>query len=346
MLYKHIADAGVRRLAIIGLAKHAGKTTALNAILEEASDHGVSLSALSIGVDGERFDALIGVEKPAIHAPAGLCLATSAKAAEQATARLEWVETTGIASPLGEIVIARVAEPGTVLLAGVRQIEHVRQILGRLDKMGPTLHLIDGAFDRMASADPELVDGIILCTGASVGRTIDNVVHTTQAAVKRLLLPAVSEQWQLQAARLSRETSFMTAAGPEIPARPLAGSSPILHDPLAHPEWPRGASLLVLPGAVTDRVLDVLAGRIGTLVIRDATHLLCSLPAWKRFERKGGRILVERQVRIVAVTVNAYCVEGVQLPRRVLLERVREVAAGIPVLDCLNPELAVPTRGL
>ncbi|MFC4767458.1 hypothetical protein [Effusibacillus consociatus] len=336
MLYEHVQAAGVRRLAIIGLAKHAGKTTAMNTIIEEASQAGVSLSLQSIGVDGERFDALIGVEKPSVQAPVGTMLATAADALEQGNARLELLEATGIPSAMGEIFIARVVEAGSVVLAGVRLVEHARQILSKLEKWVPQLQIIDGAFDRIASATPDLADGIVVCTGASVGRTVADVARETRSALARLRMPGITEDWQRELAFLARTSDCIVAGAADIPARVLKGVSPFLLHPQSDPNWPEGAAAVAMPGVVTDRVLDMLEGAVQTLIVKDGTHMMGSLARWKRFERQGARILAERSIRIAAVTVNSMSVEGYRLPQKDLLEAITEVAEGLPVVDSIH----------
>ncbi|WP_018133035.1 lysine 5,6-aminomutase reactivase subunit KamB [Effusibacillus pohliae] len=335
MLYEHVQAAGVRRLAMIGLAKHAGKTTALNTIIEEASQAGVSLSLQSIGVDGERFDSLIGVAKPAVQAPAGGLIATAADALEQATAKLELLEATGVPSALGEIFIARVTEPGSVLLAGVRQVEQAGTLLAKLEKWGARLHLIDGAFDRMASATPDLVDAIVLCAGASVGRTIVDVARETRAALARLQLPPVEQEWERELAALARTTACIAAGGPGMEPKVLSGVNPLLLHPRSIPDWPEDAVAVAVPGVVTDRLLEMWEGLVQTVILRDGTHMMGTLAGWKRFARKGGRLLAERAIRIVAVTVNSVSVEGYRLPRHELLDAIQQIAGGLPVVDCL-----------
>lgn len=339
MLYQYIKTAGVTRLAVIGLAKHAGKTTALNTIIEDANRTGVSLSVQSIGVDGERYDVLIGVQKPAIAVPTGTLLATAADALRQGSAGLELLETTGIPSALGELCIARVLDPGSVLLAGVRQVAHARFLLERFAQWGAHLHLIDGAFDRMASATAELADGIVLCTGAGVGRTIQDVGRETKHALAKLQMQVAALPWEKELIALARETGRMAIGGAHEPARILSGTNPIVHHPKTNPSWSNELSAIALPGALTDRTLSVLEEMFETVIIKDGTHMMVSSEAWKRFACKGGRILAERRIRVLAVTINPYSPEAYSLPRKALIEEVRLVADRVPVMDCMQPDL-------
>ena len=55
-----------KTLSIVGMAKNAGKTTALNYILEEAMDEGMLLGVTSTGRDGETSDLVRGTEQPKV----------------------------------------------------------------------------------------------------------------------------------------------------------------------------------------------------------------------------------------------------------------------------------------
>ena len=59
-LAQSLRSSGARRIAFLGLAKNAGKTTALTAVLAELHRLGVVAGATSAGRDGEEFDAITG----------------------------------------------------------------------------------------------------------------------------------------------------------------------------------------------------------------------------------------------------------------------------------------------
>lgn len=98
-------------VAVSGCSKNAGKTTAMNVLTAEWTGHGL----MSIGIDGEDADFWLGVPKPRIAAAAGTVFATAERALGAATAETDVLERTGIATPLGEIVIARTSGFGMVL---------------------------------------------------------------------------------------------------------------------------------------------------------------------------------------------------------------------------------------
>ena len=60
-----------RIVGIAGTAKNTGKTTALNALLRAAHEHGTLVGVTSIGYDGESIDTVTGLPKPSIFLEAG-----------------------------------------------------------------------------------------------------------------------------------------------------------------------------------------------------------------------------------------------------------------------------------
>ena len=56
-----------KTLSIVGMAKNAGKTTALNYLIEEADDEMIRLGITSTGRDGETSDLVTGTEKPRVY---------------------------------------------------------------------------------------------------------------------------------------------------------------------------------------------------------------------------------------------------------------------------------------
>src|SRR5690554_2852378 len=79
-----------RRLAVVGVAKNCGKTTTLNALIEKHRDRPVGL--VSVGIDGEQSDVLLGTEKPAIVVEEGHWVVSAEQALSRSTAPLEYVE--------------------------------------------------------------------------------------------------------------------------------------------------------------------------------------------------------------------------------------------------------------
>lgn len=192
-LYQAIREAGARRVAFVGIAKHAGKTTAMNAVIEQAERDRIRLGIVSIGVDGERSDAILGVPKPEVRVPVGALVASAGDVLTAGSSGLAIREATSISSTLGDVYVAEVKQPGTVLLAGIRSAAQVEQALARMERLGAELCLVDGAFDRMMAASPALTDGVVLSTGAVVGEAALDVVQKSEYFLQRFSLPVASD---------------------------------------------------------------------------------------------------------------------------------------------------------
>lgn len=339
MIYRAIQEANARRVALVGIAKHAGKTTVLNVLIERAELAGQRLGIVSIGVDGERNDAIMGVPKPEVHVPGGTLVASAGDVLTAGTADLSILASTGISSTLGDIYIAEVKQPGTVLLAGIRYAAQVEQVLSQMEELGAGLCLVDGAFDRMMAASPELTDGVVLATGGVVAKTVAEVAQKTRFFLQRFSLPSANEA-QAKLFDLAVEKGTLVVGG-ETDGKDelyvLAQESSFTANPQTDPHWPGAekARVLAVPGAVTDRLLGMLEGlpRGFTLVLSDATHFFASAEAWRKFLRRGGQVVVRKSIRVFGLTVNPHSVTGYDLPRGELLCSVREVAAGVPVQD-------------
>ena len=75
------ACAPYRSLAIAGTAKNAGKTTALNYLIDRFAQAGERIGVSSIGRDGEAVDQITNRPKPRIRPPVGALVATSHESA-------------------------------------------------------------------------------------------------------------------------------------------------------------------------------------------------------------------------------------------------------------------------
>jgi hypothetical protein len=344
MIYRAIEMSNARRVAFVGIAKHAGKTTAMNELIESAAAQGRRLGVVSIGVDGERNDAIMGVPKPEVFVPAGALVASAGDVLAAGSAGLRMLESTGISSTLGDVYLAEVTQAGTVLLAGIRYAAQVEQVLARMETQGADLCLVDGAFDRMMAASPALTDGVVLATGAVVARTVEDVARQSAYFLQRFALPLASDA-VAQVHDVAVERGALVVGVEEeqgLRAVVLEQKSSFTANPQADPNWPgmEQAKVLAVTGAVTDRLLHMLEGvpRGFTLVLPDATHFFVTQSVWRKFLRRGHAIVVRRAVQVLGLTVNPHSVAGYELPRHELLAAVRAVAGDVWVEDVKGQE--------
>ena len=194
-----VASAGISRLALIGLAKNAGKTTATNHLLAALLQQGYyaprELALTSLGLDGEAVDAMTGLPKPRYVPDAGVLVATTLDLLRQADregAQVEYLRQLPGRTALGPVMLARILRPGRVVIAGPTLLRDVRSALDEAQALGARLGIIDGAINRTGAAAPAVSDACIICTGASVAATPELVARRTVNVLCRLSVPRSS----------------------------------------------------------------------------------------------------------------------------------------------------------
>src|SRR5438067_5951860 len=145
----------VSRLALVGLAKNTGKTETLAALLRELEEHGRRVGVTSVGRDGEERDVIdTRIEKPRVRLATDSLVATTDGLLSASGIDYNVLENTGVRTPLGPVLIARLREPGTIELAGPSAAGQVREVSGAMLGHGAEQVLIDGAIDRRAASSP------------------------------------------------------------------------------------------------------------------------------------------------------------------------------------------------
>lgn len=175
-------------LGFVGTAKNTGKTTTALHMLELVFQAGIPTALTSSGYDGENSDHVTGLAKPRYFARQGMTIATAASRLELGTAKYDQIRPTGINTILGEIIIARVVEPGFVVLAGPNRAVDIQTLLEELEAAGSELTLLDGALNRMAGM--VLAEGLILSTGAAFDERIESLVEHAAAMEALFHFPA------------------------------------------------------------------------------------------------------------------------------------------------------------
>src|SRR5579872_4390203 len=134
-----VAKANISSISLIGLAKNVGKTTTTNHLLEALLAQGLyrtdELALTSLGLDGEAVDALTGLPKPHYMPQPGLLIATTAdllRQAENEGLRVEHLEQLPGRTALGPVVLARILQPGRVIIAGPTLLRDLRSALNKM----------------------------------------------------------------------------------------------------------------------------------------------------------------------------------------------------------------------
>ena len=244
-----------KTLSIVGMAKNAGKTTAMNFLIEEAMDEGIRLGITSIGRDGESQDLVTGTEKPKIYLDQDTIVTVPTQLYELADAGLEILKKTRYSTPMGDLLICRVADSGYVQIAGPPAAMDTKRVCEEMMQYGCELILIDGAIDRKSIASPETSDAIILSTGAVLSRSMRKVVDETAHIVNLYSIPEMEE---CEARTLIEENNFddkimLISRDGKVNKLDLAtglGSSRFIDD-----EIDDDTEYVYIPGAFTNSVI-------------------------------------------------------------------------------------------
>lgn len=176
-------------ISIIGMGKNAGKTTVLNRLISLHGGKQPPLGLTSIGRDGEATDVVTGTPKPGIWVQAGTLVATAADMLRLGDVTKEILQTTGIHTPLGEVVLFRALSDGYVQLAGPSMGEQMQVVVAMLRGHGAGTVLVDGAISRKSLAAPAITEATILCSGASYSPNMQTVIRDTAYTCSLLTLP-------------------------------------------------------------------------------------------------------------------------------------------------------------
>lgn len=326
-----------KSVAVVGMAKNTGKTMTVNYLADGAMKSGLRLGLTSTGRDGETLDTVTALPKPAIHLTEGAVIATAAGSLAKGSSKLEILETTGISNTLGEIVLARVREAGTVEISGPERTQDLRVITRRLLAFADIV-LVDGALDRMAASAPSVTEACILATGAVIGADVQAVVRSTVHCARVLLTPVVEPSLPAGAAVLveTGKIGVVCRAGAvkQVPL-PTAVDAPLELLTYLDQDYSR----LLLGGALTDELAELLisaARRIPGLeaIVRDGTRIFVEPGRWQRLLQAGAVIRCIEPVNLVALTVNPVDPRGRRLPGQQLVDALQDL---LPDLLVLNP---------
>ncbi|MGM0558181.1 MAG: hypothetical protein ACQEVA_17485 [Myxococcota bacterium] len=309
---KQVLPEGVSRVALVGLAKNSGKTTTLNALLDTVDRDRRTVGMVSIGIDGESSDMLIGTRKPTIHASEGDWIVTAHNAISRSGATIEYAESLGFSTPLGDVVVGRVLEAGSVILAGVRHQADLRHALCLLDDHGVDLVFIDGAYGRIVAAQPDISGGVVVSTGAVLGPDIPTIVEKTAYVVDRLVLGKVEASWQRELLEDAVEYEGALLGGPEIDPIELPSRSALLGLDQARDLWSDEIAAIAIVGLVSDSVVESLlavGGQGRVLLVPDGTVIQCSPRLFARLESTWS-IRVGQSIRVLGLSVNPTSVRG------------------------------------
>jgi hypothetical protein len=362
--------ASTRRLALVGLAKNTGKTEALAALLRELEVKGRRVGVTSVGRDGEERDVIDSrIEKPRVRLPPGSIVATTDTLLRASAIPHELLEDTGVRTPLGTVLIARLGGAGAIEVAGPSTAAGMRSVSDAMLAHGAEQVLIDGAVDRRAASSPDVADGLVMSTGAVLDRDVAEVVSKTRDAVDLVRLPSVDDG--SEAGRRLRELAETGTRGAADRGEPANGNrASVLVDedfePVALP--PRfvlagdaeqiakmldansSARWLIVAGALPEGFLHGLLhpvrrrGRELVLVVADPTRVFLSERGPEWYRRQGVQLQALNAIELEALTVNPVAPQSHRFDSAQLRALMEEAIHDVPVFDVLSETYAQTSR--
>lgn len=337
MAVRGIDLGGAATVAFVGVAKHSGKTTALGRFVEESAREGNPVGLLSIGVDGESRDAILGVDKPSVPIVEGSWVVAGDVALARSTARFEYQQGLGISTPLGRAYLARATDGGEVVLGGLRHRSDLLEARDTLREAGGERGVrvfIDGAYGRRVAADGRVADGVVVSTGAVVAQTPDSIVEATERLVECLQIAECDGPIAEVAARAEAEDRalFATSGGP----RPMPRKSALAGIPTSEDRWPQGTFGVAIPGALTDGVLEDLMqvdGDERSLAAMAPASIRASREVWRSFADSDWTLQVRYPVELLGIAANPVDPTGPGVERGRLRDALRQRWPSVPVFD-------------
>jgi hypothetical protein len=320
-------------LTVVGMAKNVGKTVTLNYVQKHLYDQGLLLGLTSIGRDGERFDALTNLAKPPIVVQPGTIVATAEKAIRKSD-DLEFLQATGILTPLGEIVILRAHALAQVVLAGPSKNQEIKQLVRYLSAWGTDCILIDGAFDRQSSADPLVSNQVILATGATVSRDLNEVICMTKCRVEQLTLPESDSSYR-QTFNKSK-AKVINQNNEEV--REIFIDTPLLNSRQWLDLLGTNYAVLMVKGAIGDGLaLALLAKqRPPMVIVQDGSKIFITPPVWQQLKASNIGFQAIQPINILGLTINPTYPGGSGFEPDALLQGMGRALEPLPVVDVVR----------
>jgi len=254
-----MSDLKPKIIGVVGTAKNTGKTTTLSALMEEGVRRGFKVGLTSIGFDGEEIDNVTLLPKPRLNVVRGSIIATSEQCLKTAQAKFQIIERTNLFSPLGEIFIVEITEPGLMVLAGPNKRSPLKDVLQIL-KEKVDFVLIDGAMNRMVPLMS--AEGLIFATGAARTIHLKKLADEMYAICDIFSYPLIKKK-----------------SGQTIHVSPHFSISSILDKSdagIVLEEINKGAKEVIIPGIVSQKPLGVIAKHLSGL--KDKIRFVFSNP--------------------------------------------------------------------
>lgn len=328
-------QAGYKTLSIVGMSKNAGKTTAMNYLIDEAMDEGLILGITSTGRDGETVDLVTETEKPKIFLDEGTIVSVPRQLYELSEAGLEILHITKYTTAMGELLICRVVNSGYVQIAGPGSTLEHKRLCETMLKLGAEVVVIDGAIDRKSIASPETSDAIILATGAVLSRKMSKVVDETVHTLNLYSLPEVEDEY-IRKVLTDPEKNRFVGTFEEDGFHPLELTTGLGASKKIDAAITEKTKWVYIPGALTESVLrDIDSRKFKKVkfVLKDPTRIFINPMTWGQLKKQSFFVEVVQNIKVAAITVNPVAPLGYSFDHKELIDAMRKAVPHIPVVD-------------
>ncbi len=285
-------------------------------------------------MDGEPFDSVTKLPKPRIKVYPGFLVATTIDCLNASDSQFEILYESGISTPLGKVVLARIIKTGQCLIAGPSSIREMEKIIVKLKEHGAEKIFVDGAFSRQSTA--KLSDATILCVGADRSPIMDVVVKDALSIIERLSLPGVGKHLMF----LDDYSQIATIDKSGKVTRQLE-TSVITDLDKVMALLSCDTEYLFLPNAVTlqfaKKLMKCKIASNTKIIMKTPLNFISDDQIGKHIPLLKNRLFVLRPVNLIAVCFNPYSPRGYSFDNRKFYEKLRE-NIDFPLINVLEKE--------
>lgn len=326
-------------LTVVGMAKNVGKTVTMNYIQEMLHADGRLFGLTSIGRDGETFDALTKLAKPAVKVQPGTLVATAEKLIPLKH-EWEYLQDTNFETPLGKIVILKAKVPTSLVVAGPSKNHEVQELLKILSGLKAECVLIDGAFDRQSSAAPVVSKQVVLATGATLCRNLEQLISITRSRVEQLTLPECTSEFKKIAANTAEKAVVVSGSAVRRINIPTTLLSTEEWQELILPKY----DTLLIRGAVGEGLGNALlkVSHPPQIIIEDGSKVFWGEILWRQLALKGISFEVRKAINLLGVTINPTYPGSTGFEPAEMLRKMGKALLPLKVIDFVKEEVYKP----
>jgi hypothetical protein len=177
-----------------------------------------------------------------------------------------------------------------------------------------------------------------------ISRDIDKVIEQSIHQVSLFELPTLYEtdiKSMAKEAIAMKEIRVVRGTGDDIvvdhiPIKTALGAGRKIADALCE-----GTRYVILPGSLVSKTLFDVANSTQyfkniTFIVQDATRLFVEPREWQLLLRKGLKVVVMDEIKLLAVTINPYAPAGYYFDPKTFKSRLQSYLDPIPVIDVME----------